>query len=435
MNREELFKKVEDKYPGKTNYTYNFIVQSIIRYGDIFSYEKTERVDNNLTKVIITCPIHGDFLVDPNYFLNSPYCYGCPKCNPAKTAKKDTKYLVNWLKINRSEYDLVEGEKYINNTTKVKLFCKKHNEFFSIAPANLFYGKTGCKLCYTENQLESKRRREELKLLDLIHSNFPNLDTTKVIYMGNNERIELLCNSDGVSFSITPRLIKDYIKQGEPLCPSCREELYRLKRQSLFVEKALRLFPTEFDFSNIYYINNSSPATGVYCTKCGSLVTITNPNDFLSGAGNICPNCNKGRSNGERIIEHWLLDNNIDYKSQVRIKSITGRREGWSVCIDFVINYNSQPYWVEYHGEQHYTWCKHFHKTLEDFSGQLIRDANVRDYCFNNNIKLIEIPWTYKSFDEIYDLLEKTIINNQLPSSVITFPEINYNRGGNKDGQ
>ena len=435
MNKkEEIFRKIVVKYPGKTRYTYDFIVQSIIKYGDIFSYEKTERVDNNLTKVIITCPIHGDFSVDPNYFLNSIYCHGCPNCNPAKTAKKDIKYLTDWLKENCPNYSLVDGEKYISNRVKVKLFCKNHNTYFSITPANLFCGKTGCKLCYEETKLENRRRNEERKLLNLIHNNFPDLDTTDVIYVGNNDPIKLLCKSDGTSFSITPRLVKEYIKKKEPLCPSCRKELYRLKRQSLFVEKALKLFPTEFDFSNIYYIDNSSPATGVTCKKCGNLVTIINPNDFLSGAGNICPQCSKG-SNGERIIEHWFLDNKINYNSQVKFNSITGRKVGWSVYIDFVFEYDSQLYWIEYNGEQHYTWCKHFHKTLEEFSGQLVRDNNVRNYCSDNNIILIEIPWTYRSFSEIYCILDDIIFNKQSPNKIILFPEINYNRGGKRNEQ
>lgn len=42
-----------------------------------FTYTKTKYI-NKYTKVIITCPIHGDFYTVPNYFLSKKY--GCPLC-------------------------------------------------------------------------------------------------------------------------------------------------------------------------------------------------------------------------------------------------------------------------------------------------------------------------------------------------------------------
>lgn len=65
-----------------------FINRCVIKYGEKFSYEKTEYEKCN-KNVIITCPIHGDFNIWPNTFLQNKH--GCPKCGnesrPAYTKK------------------------------------------------------------------------------------------------------------------------------------------------------------------------------------------------------------------------------------------------------------------------------------------------------------------------------------------------------------
>lgn len=54
-----------------------------------FSYEKTNYVKNQI-KVIITCPVHGDFNQNPLSHLQGN---GCPNCNESKGEKEIAKYL------------------------------------------------------------------------------------------------------------------------------------------------------------------------------------------------------------------------------------------------------------------------------------------------------------------------------------------------------
>ena len=56
---------------------------------------------------------------------------------------------------------------------------------------------------------------------------------------------------------------------------------------------------------------------------------------------------------------------------------------------------------------------------------QLRRDENVRDYCRENNITLIEIPYTYYDYSDISDVLERILINHESPDFIIQ-PEIQY---------
>ncbi|MBV5347147.1 hypothetical protein JZU46_02875 [bacterium] len=58
--------------------TEEFINKSNKKYNGFFNYSKTIYVTSR-TKVIITCPIHGDFEQTPNGHLT--YKYGCKQCN------------------------------------------------------------------------------------------------------------------------------------------------------------------------------------------------------------------------------------------------------------------------------------------------------------------------------------------------------------------
>jgi hypothetical protein len=58
-----------------------FIKLSKIKHGDKYDYSKTEYILQK-TKTIITCPIHGDFLITPSNHLHLGR--GCPRCKESK---------------------------------------------------------------------------------------------------------------------------------------------------------------------------------------------------------------------------------------------------------------------------------------------------------------------------------------------------------------
>jgi hypothetical protein len=51
---------------------------------------------------------------------------------------------------------------------------------------------------------------------------------------------------------------------------------------------------------------------------------------------------------------------------------------------------------VEYNGVQHYKYTKFFHRNKEHFMNQKYRDDMKRRICKDNNIVLIEVPYTVK---------------------------------------
>ena len=125
--------------------TEEFIDRAKCILGDNYDFTKTKYLKNNL-KVIITCKIHGDFLVIPNNVLE--HSSGCPDCKGEKISesKKDTKqqFIEKAKKVHGDKYNysLVD---YKGSKEKIKIVCPKHG-IFEQTPCNHLKG-CGCKLC------------------------------------------------------------------------------------------------------------------------------------------------------------------------------------------------------------------------------------------------------------------------------------------------
>lgn len=106
-----------------------WIEQAKEKFGDRFSYKKTNYIDS-YHKVTITCKEHNeDFLIDPITFIRKGVYKGnsCSKC---KTNKKLTheEFLEKAITNYGDMYDFSKV-KYINAKTDVIITCPEHGEF------------------------------------------------------------------------------------------------------------------------------------------------------------------------------------------------------------------------------------------------------------------------------------------------------------------
>lgn len=147
----------------------------------------------------------------------------------------------------------------------------------------------------------------------------------------------------------------------------------------------------------------------------------TNPSYHLEGHGSPIEN----ESGGESLVRSILNSFDLNFKKEFSvINKIEGRNLKF-IRIDFQLNLNNKEIWIEYNGIQHYKYGKNFFKeTLDDYRKQLTRDKNVRDYCKEHNILLIEIPYTYTKYEILKPILEDILFNEKLPEDIITYPEI-----------
>ena len=123
----------------------DFIIKSSKKHLNKYSYDKVIYI-NSRTKVLITCPIHGDFLQAAADHLAG--C-GCKLCKFEKIGNLKRKSLSTFISESKSihnnimyDYSLVE---YKNAKTKVKIICPIDGEFL-VSPEKHIEGK-GCPTC------------------------------------------------------------------------------------------------------------------------------------------------------------------------------------------------------------------------------------------------------------------------------------------------
>lgn len=121
-----------------------------------YDYSKT-KYTNKRTKVIITCPIHGDFEQCAGHHMRGQ---GCPECGKDKAQQRDGLYKNSRKNITTFKEDIkrIFGEKYevigdyVNNKTKLEIYCKEkytdgsEHGIFVARPDGLIQGH-GCPKC------------------------------------------------------------------------------------------------------------------------------------------------------------------------------------------------------------------------------------------------------------------------------------------------
>ena len=112
------------------------------------------------------------------------------------------------------------------------------------------------------------------------------------------------------------------------------------------------------------------------------------------------------QSHGELKIEQLLKEFNMDYKKEYAVKI----DNNW-YRFDFAILKNNQiQYLIEFDGEQHYKDNSHFLWNSSDKLKDIQKRDNIKNnYCQQNNIPLIRIPYTHKNIK-----IEDLIINDSI---------------------
>jgi len=130
----------------------------------------------------------------------------------------------------------------------------------------------------------------------------------------------------------------------------------------------------------VNYIN-SKTKINIICPIHGNFEQL--PYEHLRGKG--CPNCRE--SKGEKEIRNILESKKINFSPQYKFNDCKNINK---LPFDFYLpDYNTC---IEFHGEQHY-------KPIKWFGGETVfnklksRDKIKENYCNDNNIKLIIIPY------------------------------------------
>ena len=129
---------------SKRKTTEEFIAESRLLHGDRYDYSKVEYI-NNLTKVCIICPEHGDFWQTPKQHLKGCGCKHCSNINNGKsTMLSNDDFISKAMMVHGDKYDYSKIE-YVNYKTNITIVCPTHG-VFKQQPCNHLNGE-GCPLC------------------------------------------------------------------------------------------------------------------------------------------------------------------------------------------------------------------------------------------------------------------------------------------------
>lgn len=139
--------------------------------------------------------------------------------------------------------------------------------------------------------------------------------------------------------------------------------------------------------------------------ECGNYKMV--PTYSLTNGGTKSCGC-LNRSNGERIVYDYLTDKDVDFYCEYTFSELYYKTPAHPLRFDFALfdNGGSLKLLVEYDGEQHQVPVDLLggEEALEDL---VARDNLKNNYCIENNIPLIRIPYT--SYNEIEEILDKAL--------------------------
>ena len=376
----------------RTITTEEFIKKAKAVHGDKYDYSLVD-YKNCKIKIKIICPIHGVFEQTPDKHLNDKN--GCKKCANEKLRedRKDKDFIQKAKAVHGDKYDysLVD---YKNNQTKVKIICPVHGIFEQNAYYHINGG--GCPECSRKKiKKEASNKEKFTQKAKEVHGD--KYDYSLVDYKNNKTKVKIICPVHGIFEQ------KALCHLGGNGCPQC-SSLENGKKQTFtnieFIEKAKEIHGNKYDYSLVDYKNAHSKVS-IICKKHGIFEQIAYRH--LDGSG--CPSCSN-ISNGEEIINNYLVENNITFEIQKRFDGLVDK--GY-LTYDFYIP--SKNLLIEFNGKQHYCWQKHLQPSYHDFLIQKHHDWLKRKYAQKHNINLLSIP--FKEIKNLKNILKERIVECQ----------------------
>ena len=300
---------------------------------------------------------------------------------------------------------------YKNNQIKIEFECPFCKIIFLTQPANIWTKHTkscGCQIGITRKEIPKNgnsladKYPESLKYWDY-DKNYPK--TPYNVNFCTHSKYWMKCNNNNPHSYLTRC---DNLISGNK-CGICGGHQIHVGFNDLLSQQPN--IAQEWD----YIKNEKGPkeyTVGSHikvwwqCKKCNnewlsSIANRTNPY-CLRG----CPKCSE--SKGEKRITEILDKYNILYKRQKRFKDCKNKLP---LPFDFYLpTYNTC---IEYQGQQHYKSINSAHYTDEEtLKNTQYHDTIKKQYCEDNNIKLIIIPyWDKNNIENIlinaFDLVEQ----------------------------
>lgn len=276
----------------KIKNTEEFIQAAIEKHKDRYSYSSADYAGAS-RKVIVTCPIHGDFQQVARAHLKGA---GCKKCSnglkAAATRLSNAAYIDKVQAVHGDRYDLSHIS-YTTSISKIEVHCKLHGAFFPRA-GNFLYRATNCPACKHEETSSRSRLNLSTYLARFLSVHGDRYTYTGITYKDQKAYIQVVCKTHG-SFSL---LAQDHLRGIG--CSKCSRPVHN---HETFLKAAAIAHGDRYDYSLSKYIRALSKVV-ITCKEHGPFEQT--PSSHVS-AGQGCPYCaSTGPSKGQREIYEFI---------------------------------------------------------------------------------------------------------------------------------
>jgi len=380
----------------------DFVNKSNVVHNNKYSYDKVPDTFRIRGKVIITCPVHGDF---PQVADSHKRGCGCPYCAGKSGVNKDKGHEIRKKRLEGKLLKDFNGKvKLINLPKKVEgkeiiLNCDIHGRVVK-SKLDISRGRF-CGECLKTINRKNFLSNELDKMLKHHNNKFEYLDYNH-LSMGNRRvgKLTIRCKEHNHIFK---QAKSDHLRSKYGGCELCIKQYKntRLKEQEILLEQFKLVHGDLYGYDNVIY-ENSEKKVWITCKKHGDFAQT--PNSHLSGSG--CPKCK--HSAGEKLIQNLLKKMDINYITQKTFYGCLNDKTNKHLPFDvYVPEFHTC---IEFDGYQHFI-------PIENWGGEeTLREVQYRDqiktkYCEVNEINLLRIPYTL-SRNEIVDILNKQFNKN-----------------------
>lgn len=308
----------------------------------------------------------------------------CQFCNHAKL--KET-FKEEMARINPNIEILSD---YKNWGTKVKCRCKIDGYEWDGNVPTLLYGG-GCKLCGHKKNWDSRGRITTVEFKKKMNTVNKNIEIIGE-YHGSHNPIKCRCLIDGCEWeSYASNLLNETAG-----CPECAKKHLKEIGKLSDEDFATRVHQTNPNIAILSKYTNAHAKMKFKCRTHDYIFTTT-PCNFLYKGGKGCPYCNQSMGEKKMITILEKLGLNLiqqhTFEDCVHINKL--RFDAFDTRNKILFEYQGQQHYypVDFAGKGD-NWAE------EQYSIVKMRDEIKRQYCKDNKIPLIEIPyWEYDNME------------------------------------
>lgn len=380
-----------------------FLKKCLERFEDMDDYIFTSEYSGVINKIEFVHKICGKKHSSlPCNFLKGHRCKYClTNSKKLNKIKSQEKYRVIVSETTNEEYSLINFNGNAEKSTLIHYLC---GNTFDMLIGNFVYAGQRCPICAKENAKVKIRKTNE-EFLNELHEHCGYDYEPLEEYCGIKNKMKVRHIPCGNISEITPDSL---LNNTHKYCMYCikYENLGRRPTETRNFATNYPNFLKNWD----YYKNLKSPFD--YTPNSGKVVwwICDNGHSFeksirvVTNGRLVCPYCPSLNSLGETKIKEILNENKIEFNPE-NIFDDCFRSKYSKLRFDFYLHkYNMA---IEYDGIQHFEPVDFYHKGIEfakrQFEDLKIRDKMKNDYCFDNNINLVRIP--YWDFDRIEDIV------------------------------